>query len=98
MAAKHNINKNIAQFLNLPPEVMPNIPQLLLIGNERLVAENHRGISEYLTDKIIFNTGQGRVEVAGKHLLLASLSSDELVIEGDIMAVPLFKGGNHAAK
>jgi sporulation protein YqfC len=75
--------------------VISGTPRLILTGNEQLLAENHHGIIEYLPTKIAFKTAQGKVEVVGEHLLLASLSSDELIVEGNIMAVRLVAEGTN---
>lgn len=89
MASKRQIKKNLAQALDIPAEVALANSRLIITGNSRLTAENHQGIVEYLPGKIVFKTTSGQAEVLGEQLTLAALAADELVIEGEILAVSL---------
>lgn len=46
MKMKNNLSK-INEFLEIPKEVVTDIPRFTMIGNEELLIENCKGILEY---------------------------------------------------
>ena len=62
-------------------------PRVEIIGNSRVVVENHRGIQEY-DDSILRVKCRGcEVRILGADLELTALSMDELAVMGVISSV-----------
>ncbi|HHX96634.1 MAG TPA: sporulation protein YqfC [Clostridia bacterium] len=74
----------ISRFLELPPEIIYNLPKMTLIGNLQIKIENHRGLIEYTTGKVRVAVNQGEVEILGKNLIICSISREGLCLEGEI--------------
>lgn len=83
----------IVEMLELPRDVVQDLPRLVLTGNRRLVMENHKGVIEYTPTLLRLNTSKGEVRVQGKSLMLVSILREELWIEGDIEQVEFFDWG-----
>jgi len=59
------------------------------IGNRSLLVENHRGIMEFSSERIILATGCGNVSVEGDGLMLSEVRKDALIIRGEVRHVQL---------
>lgn len=80
-----NIKKNVSDALELPKEVLLNLPLISLMGKEELLIENYKGIIEYGEEKIRINTGVGVLKIEGKRLLLKHITAENIIINGDIV-------------
>lgn len=83
------IQANVVDLLEMPRDVMLDLPKLTMIGNQELLIENHRGIIEYSQQQIRVNSSVGQITIKGIELMLKNLKSDEMLVEGKILAVIL---------
>jgi sporulation protein YqfC len=83
--------ERFAGSLELPQDVLLDLPKATLIGGLQLQIENHKGVLEYTPQKIRINTSQGEVVVTGARLTIGSIFQQELVIDGRISNVQLTK-------
>lgn len=81
------IKRNVTDALELPKEVMLNLPLLSLMGREELTIENYKGIMEYNEECIRVNTAVGIIKIRGKGLCLKQLTAECVVVSGGIMSV-----------
>ena len=77
---------------DLPGESLGGTPLLEVLGNNRVLIENHKGITCYSNDKISINTVCGGITVHGDAMEIICMSKPRLVITGDIHSVT-FDGG-----
>lgn len=81
---KKKFKRQFSDFLEIPGDVLLDLPKIVLIGNIQLQIENHHGILEYTADTVRISTGEGELSVKGENLMLRNLLPDELCIEGSI--------------
>ena len=62
-------------------------PRGEIIGNSRVVVENHHGIQEYDENVLRVKCSGCEVCIMGSGLALAALSLDELAVTGTIVSV-----------
>ena len=79
----------IADFFNLPAEVLAGMPKITLTGDNRLHIENHRGLIEYSSNLIAISAGRLMLTVKGGGLELVSMNSEQLLITGKITGIDL---------
>ncbi|KAB3535351.1 sporulation protein YqfC [Alkaliphilus pronyensis] len=87
MKKTEEIKKSIADILELPQDIVLDLPKITLIGNLQLYVENHKGIIEYSDNRIRIFTKCGILRVIGKNLLLKNIVLEEIVIVGEIREV-----------
>ena len=66
---------------------MPAQPIIEIAGEQRMLVENHRGVSGYSSEKILINVEFGTVCVCGCGLRLFRMTREQLVIRGRIDTV-----------
>jgi len=85
--AEGRIGQKITSALELPKEVIMNLPLITIIGKEDMTVENFKGVLEYSEERIRINTSAGVVRIEGKKLLLKQITSDNIGIAGSISKV-----------
>jgi sporulation protein YqfC len=84
MFKKSNIKSSISDSLELPKEVILNIPVLKVVGKNDVYIENHKGIVEYSSEILRINSEIGIIKIVGKNLYIKEINREELFIFGDI--------------
>lgn len=81
------IRRNVVNALELPKEVILNLPFISLTGKEELTIENYKGIIEYGDEIMRVGTASGVLRIEGKELLLKQLTSECIVVTGNIKGI-----------
>ena len=68
-------------------------PRVEIIGNSRVVVENHRGIQEYDDGVLRVKCSGCEVRITRDGLALTALSLDELAVTGTIVSVEYTSAG-----
>lgn len=84
----------LAQFLEIPPEVLMNVPRIEVIGHLQFRVENYRGLISYSPSQIVLALADGRLFVKGEGLVIGWLDRHEVLVTGQVHAVQ-FTGGHH---
>lgn len=79
--------KRLADFLDLPRDVVLDLPRISVIGDVQLLLQNHRGLLEYLPDRVVIAMKDGRLIVRGEDLVIAGVNVEELIVTGRLHAV-----------
>ena len=82
-----NLKYQVSEFLEIPGEVVLDLPRIVVLGNLRLVVENHRGILKYGPELVHLNMPEGELVVRGRDLRLRSVFPEEICIEGHIESI-----------
>lgn len=87
-----SILERISRVADLQNEPLPAQPLLELCGNCRVLIEHHKGICEYTPTKVRVSVKFGSYCICGTHLEITRLSSDQIVITGNIDMVNVMNG------
>jgi len=77
----------LADLLELPKDLVLDLPRITLIGQHELVLENHRGVMSYRTDQVRVNLARGYLELDGEELIIKYITRDELGVAGLIKSI-----------
>ncbi|MBZ4686795.1 MAG: hypothetical protein PWQ96_622 [Clostridia bacterium] len=78
------VGEHVVEFLDMPQEVILDVPKVTCVGQSLITIENHRGIVEYSPQKIRINVSVGEVEITGSNLRVKNILPEEVDIEGTI--------------
>ncbi len=84
---KGSFKEIIADFFELPHEVLLDLPRITLVGNVQLYIENHRGVIAYDENKVRLAVKGGEIIVCGEELHIKNLLEEELLIKGLISSL-----------
>ena len=89
MSKEGKIRRFLEETTDLSGEAAPGQSILELLGDNRVLVENHRGVQEYSRERIGIRMRFGSVCILGCGLELMHMTRDQLVIRGRIDSVQL---------
>jgi len=87
---KRKLHKLTASWLDMPQDVVFELPRLTLIGDRQLYIENHRGVIDFTEEVLRLSLSKGELEVRGRELIIRTIWTDEVFVEGIITGIELF--------
>src|SRR5690554_5571953 len=84
---KERFRAKIAEYFELPSDVVLDLPRLVLTGDRQLVVENHRGLKMYSCTEVGLQTTVGSLTVSGEALNIKLITADRVAIDGRITRV-----------
>ncbi|NLA58609.1 MAG: sporulation protein YqfC [Firmicutes bacterium] len=81
---KGRLLQNLTTALELPADVVLNLPRITITGNAQLLMENHKGIISYEPERIRIRTENGEAVITGSNLKIDSLFAGEIRVTGHI--------------
>ncbi len=64
--------------MEMPQEVLLDVPRVTMIGRLQVQIENHRGVLEYTPGRIRIRTGDGVLVIVGSRLKIGSIFREEV--------------------
>lgn len=86
---KKKFHKLTAEMLEMPQDVVYDLPRLTLIGDRQLYIENHRGVVHFSSEKLMLALSRGQLEVSGSDLVIRTIWTEEVFVEGVITGIQL---------
>jgi len=84
---KDSIRYAMAELLDIPKDLVLDLPKVTIIGRDELYIENHRGIIEYSLTRLRVNLSRGFLEVEGNNLEIKALMADEMKVTGEVLGI-----------
>jgi len=96
---RERFGRSLAELLDLPEDVILNVPRITIVGNLQMIIENHRGLIEYSPGFIRVGIADGQMSISGRDLAVGSVFAETLTVMGEFRAVIFDRGGagEHAA-
>lgn len=79
--------KRLDEILEIPMELSTNNPKVTVLGFERILIENYKGILEYQDYFIRLSTYIGIININGFNLNLEEMTKDDLLVTGKIDSI-----------
>ncbi|MBB6675312.1 sporulation protein YqfC [Cohnella nanjingensis] len=78
-----------ARILDLPQDVVLDLPRITMIAGLQLTVENHRGVLHFSPQSLRLAMERGELEVTGNDLVIRTIGGEEVFVEGQITGVLL---------
>jgi sporulation protein YqfC len=62
--------RRVAEWLDLPEEVLLQVPRVELVGHLQLRLSNHRGLVRFNSDEVVVRLPEGTLAIEGRDLVL----------------------------
>ncbi len=82
----------LAIAADLPGESVPGQSLVEILGDRRVLLENHCGVTKYSQECICVKVRYGQIQISGCDLHLMKMTKQQIIICGRIEAVTLFRG------
>lgn len=74
----------VSKFLELPREVISEVPKITITGFDEILIENFKGILEYEDYFARISTALGIININGFNLKLNQMTDDDISVKGKI--------------
>ncbi|MBS4217108.1 sporulation protein YqfC [Bacillus sp. FJAT-49711] len=88
----NNIRKWMAFKMELPPDVVMDLPRVTIVGQLHIYIENHKGLLVFTDKELRLLLKQGQLLIKGKSFVIKTILPDELLLEGKIEEVQYLDG------
>ncbi|WEK53051.1 MAG: sporulation protein YqfC [Candidatus Cohnella colombiensis] len=85
------LRKWTASVLDLPQDVVLNLPRITMIGGNQLTVENYRDVLHFSSDLLRLSMDAGEIEISGQDLIIRNIGPEEVFVEGVIQGIRLHK-------
>lgn len=72
----------IVEKLDLPKDVLLDVPKIIVIGRNEVTIENHKGIMLFEREKIKINTNMSPIEIKGSEFEILYIAASTITIKG----------------
>lgn len=84
MKNKKNRAQRIAGLLDIPLDMVADVPRFIMNDNKELTIENYKYIEGYEPEEIRLRSNQHRIIISGKNLQIVAITDEEILIQGTI--------------
>ena len=82
---RHNRQwQRLAGILEIPQDIILDLPRITMLGNKQLLVENHKGIIEYTPSVVRIKLNEGELIIVGRNLILGNLQIEQILVEGTV--------------
>lgn len=85
----HSFKRKTIKALDIPSDVILDMPRLTMVGFLQLYIENHRGVLLFTDQELRLLLKKGQLIIKGEGLVIRTILSEELFLEGSIRAIEI---------
>jgi sporulation protein YqfC len=78
------VRRWMTEKMDLPQDVMMDLPRITMIGQIHIYIENHRGLLAFSDRELRLLLKQGQLLVKGKGFVIKTILPEEILLEGKI--------------
>lgn len=83
MENKFNRSKEVlVEKLDLPKDVLLDVPKIIIIGRNEITIENHKGIMLFEKNRVKVNTGMYPILISGSNFEILYIATSTITIKG----------------
>ncbi|MDR1703090.1 MAG: YabP/YqfC family sporulation protein [Clostridiales bacterium] len=79
--------RRLAEMLELPKEVVFNLPVIQALGNEEISVTNYKGLVEYNEQYVRISAGTGIIQLEGVRLILRQVTAEHITVSGRVKKI-----------
>ena len=88
---RQKVKQILTNTVDLPQDVMMNLPRITMIGQIHIYIENHTGLIAFSDKEVRLQVEQGELSITGENLIIKTILPEEILLEGVIHSVSYIK-------
>ena len=81
------LKRQFIRVFELPADIIMDLPLLMLVADNKLYLENHKGISYFQSEEIKIKIKSGFIILKGRSLSISEINRESLSISGKILSI-----------
>lgn len=82
-----NKKNRILEKIDLPKDVVMDLPKITIVGDNEITIENHEGIESFEDECIRIKTNNGIIKIEGQNFEILYIASETIVLSGKFKSV-----------
>ncbi|WP_191560784.1 sporulation protein YqfC [Metabacillus idriensis] len=74
----------ISRTVEIPQDVMMDLPRITMIGQIHIYIENHRGLLTFTENELRLLLKQGQLQIKGEAFVIKTILPEEILLQGKI--------------
>ncbi|MFA9558779.1 sporulation protein YqfC [Evansella sp. AB-rgal1] len=91
---RKKLKRWMTEQMDLPADVMMDLPRVTLIGNFHIYIENHKGVIRFTREELRLRLTEGELLVVGNEFIIKNILPEEILLEGVIEDIRFIKEGS----
>ncbi|MCP8967170.1 sporulation protein YqfC [Ectobacillus ponti] len=87
MKRLHQVKDWLMKKMDLPADVLMDLPRITMVGQIHIYIENHRGLLVFSDTEVRLLLKQGQLLIRGNSFVIKTILPEELLLEGTIEQV-----------
>lgn len=83
----YNTKQNIADKLELPRDIILNMPKIQVTGDNEIIIENHKGIVLFDKSIVKINSGVGLISIYGDNFEVLFMGGSTITVGGKFKSI-----------
>jgi sporulation protein YqfC len=79
--------KSIVNKLDLPRDIILNMPKITVTGENEIIIENHKGVVLFNEEQVKVNSGVGLISIQGSRFEILFMGGSTLTIGGKFKSI-----------
>ncbi|PYZ94249.1 sporulation protein YqfC [Salipaludibacillus keqinensis] len=92
------MKKWMVDHMDLPADVVMDLPRLTMIGQFHLYIENHQGVLRFTNEELRLSLREGQLVIKGEDFILKTILPEEILLEGMIRHISYYDENNKELK
>lgn len=84
---RYHLARWMTKTIELPPDVMMDLPRITMVGQLHIYIENHRGLLTFTDTELRLLLKQGQLLIKGEAFVIKTILPEEILLEGKINQV-----------
>ncbi|UAL51080.1 MULTISPECIES: sporulation protein YqfC [Metabacillus] len=81
---RQHVAKWISRTVEIPQDVMMDLPRITMIGQIHIYIENHRGLLTFTDNELRLLLKQGQLQIKGEAFVIKTILPEEILLQGKI--------------
>ncbi|WP_416827274.1 sporulation protein YqfC [Ectobacillus polymachus] len=87
MKKLHQVKEWLTKQMDLPADVLMDLPRITLIGQIHIYIENHRGLLLFSDKEVRLLLKKGQLLIKGNSFVIKTILPEEMLLEGMVEQV-----------
>lgn len=83
----YRAKETVASTLDLPKDIILNLPKITVTGSQEITIENHRGVVVFEDNIVKINSGSGLISIYGKNFEILFMGGSTITIGGKFKSI-----------
>lgn len=92
LSREKKLREKFAEVLELPKELVLNLPKITIVGNKDMMIENYKGVMEFDSAVMSIKAGSCIIKITGEGLMIKEITSEDIILSGEIHGLEFTSG------